>query len=105
MPKEIIYDRYFDETARSHPDCDHPMDVESMAVCPGTLVRLATGGIKVGWTKEREHLEVAVIKDATGDPDGMDEKPWHIQLDRRGCNALIRQLRRAGRQAFGSDEW
>ena len=87
MPKEYINNRYYGQTALSDTG----------------PVALDDSAIKVGWTKDREHVEVAVVSHrdlATGEPDA---DAWHSQFDRAGINRLIRTLRKARDEAFGSD--
>lgn len=58
--------------------------------------------LRVGWSREAEYVQVAVVKLDTA-PDGDNSTP-HLQLDRAGINAAIRTLRRARDAAFGRDE-
>lgn len=81
-----------------------------------------TDAIKVGWSKEAAHVEVAVVQMVEGLyvehgfllEDGADIsteeavrlaklEPRYIQLDRHGINRLIRSLRKARDDAFGKD--
>ena len=61
--------------------------------------------VKVGWGKEQEYVEVAVLHhgEATADSPAA-ESGWFAQLDRTGINRLIRTLRQARDQAYGRDE-
>lgn len=85
----------------------------------------------VSWSREAEYVQLGVIAiDAqTGEPLDLGERHarlyakvsgggtdgelvpmagisggMYMQLDRRGCNELIRKVRRARDQAFGRDE-
>lgn len=86
MPKEYIDDRY--------------MGHDSDAVAEGSEFR-----VKVGWSKEAGHVEIATVG-----ADGVDLVPtpkgngFFVQLDRSGLNRLIRVLRRARDDAYGRDE-
>ena len=85
--------------------------------------------VDLSWSREAGHVQIATIAvdAATGDAlniverfgsvsasSGDDESTKHecpvisgglyMQLDRDGCNRLIRNLRRARDQAFGRDE-
>lgn len=53
--------------------------------------------VKVGWQSGAD-VQIGVIEEATPD-SGM----WS-HLDRAGCNALIKAVRRARDSAFGRDE-
>lgn len=82
MPKEFVDSRYLKEGFESEV-------------------------IKVGWSKESEHVEMAICEIKSGEvvEHGYDgETPRYIQLDRTGLNRLIRILRRARDDAFGRDE-
>lgn len=89
MPKEIINPRH-------HGSPDSP-----------------SGFMEVGWTRDRG-VEVATIQPgaqiAFMDPDtgkhlpmSTDRPGFWVDLDREGINRLIRALRKARDQAFGSD--
>lgn len=62
-------------------------------------------GLRIGWSKEAEHVQVATIA-----PDGYELDPtpegngWFVTLDRRGINRAIRALRQARDDAYGKDE-
>ena len=56
--------------------------------------------LKVGWAKDRPGIDLAVVN-IDGDPDGFEAQ--YINLDRDGCNRLIRVIRRARDDAFGKD--
>ena len=62
-----------------------------------------TTAVKVGWTRDRDHVELAVVECKGGAFADMDERTRYLQLDRDGLNRLIRTLRKARDQAFGSD--
>ena len=95
MPKELIHNAYFGQTAkvRTFRDGD-----EQKEVFVDELVD--SSAVKVGWTRGYDHAELAVVCNA--DAPG-DTQARHIQLDRAGINQLIRVLRKARDQAFGSD--
>lgn len=69
--------------------------------------------VKVGWSREHEHVQVGVS--ASGDISFAEPLPagvsvsgpydglW-VTMDRKGINDLIRHLRRARDAAFGRDE-
>ena len=86
MPKEYIDDHY--------------MGHDDDGVADGSQFR-----VKVGWSKESGDIQIATVA-----PDGVElrgEHPesngWFVNLDRSGINRLIRTLRKARDQAFGSD--
>jgi hypothetical protein len=85
MPKEYIEDRW----------TGHDND----EVANGSQTK-----VRVGWSREAEHVEVATVA-----PDDWPLSPtpegngWFVQLDRAGLNRLIRSLRKARDQAFGTD--
>lgn len=90
MPKEYIYS----------------MDHGKKALLDGSDQEpewrvLDEDAIKLGWSKEGEHVGMAVV-DMAKDPDGFDAQ--YINLDRAGINRLIKFLRRARDDAFGRDE-
>lgn len=84
-----------------------------------------TLAVKVGWTRDRGHVELAVVESVDGayvehpslsmaitESAGPyvsvpaqvgNTGPLYIQLDRAGLNRLIRTLRKARDAAFGSD--
>lgn len=80
MPKEFVYNRYFGQHASDG-------------------VALDDSAVKVGWTKDHDHVEIAIVR---GEGE-FDESAWHSQFDRNGLNILIRALRRARDDAFGKD--
>lgn len=86
MPKVVIDDRF-----TGHDDD---------AVAAGSPSQL-----KIGWSKEAEHVEVATIA-----PDDMVLHPtpegngWFVQMDRSSINRAIRALRQARDDAFGKDQ-
>ena len=81
MPKEYINNRYFGQDVDGAP--------------------IDESAVKVGWSREAEHVEVAVIRDYGLGGDGSGD--WHAQMDRAGLNRLIRALRKARDAAFGAD--
>lgn len=98
MPKEYINNRYYGQTARQVDFDDLGNEVGSHPV------PLDDSAIKVGWTKEHDHVEIAVVshRDSTTG-EAADADAWHSQFDRAGLNLLIRTLRKARDQAFGAD--
>lgn len=80
MPKEIIRDQY--ETT------------------PGVCAT-----IEVGWGRESSHVELGtVVHDSSGQRVAkVTENGMFVQLNRDGINRLIRALRKARDQAYGSD--
>lgn len=91
MPKEIINSRYYGQEVND--------------VLTGTLVRVEPTHLHVGWTKDRDHVEVGVINtDIQSEHPGDDRRGWYMQIDRDGCNRAIRALRKARDAAFGRDE-
>lgn len=109
MPKEMIEGAWFGKYARSHDTCTHGSD---WGDCPGKEVPLDSSAVKVGWSKEAGHVEMAVVQCIdgvfvehgfqAGDYEDVNP-PQYIQLDRRGINRLIRQLRKARDDAYGKD--
>ena len=112
MPKEMIHCRDFGRTVLLET-----LDGEKEI---GTL---DTDALKVGWSKEVGHVELAVCQMVEGSfvehgfLDGPQEEtdcdkrvrlalltPRYIQMDREGLNRLIRTLRQARDDAFGRDE-
>lgn len=112
MPKEFIHSRDFGRTVTV---ADSEGNVE--------LAEIDRDAVKVGWSKESEHVELAVLQSVDGafiehgfvsevgleedDPEAMLRlarlTPRYIQLDRAGLNRLIRTLRQARDDAFGQD--
>ena len=84
MPKEIINSKY------------------AGAITPGSDP-LETTFVQVGWTKDMEHVELGTV--CPGVTEGIHDPQagWFVQLDRGGVNRLIRSLRKARDQAFGTD--
>jgi hypothetical protein len=69
---------------------------------PAEFATLDTVAAKVGWTRDRGHVELAVVRCTEGAYDDFDAR--YMQLDRAGLNRLIRTLRKARDAAFGRDE-
>ena len=91
MPKEIINSRYYGQEVHD--------------ALTGTDVRVEPTHLHIGWTKDREHVEVAVINtDIKSGHPGDSARGWFMQMDREGCNRAIRALRKARDDAFGRDE-
>jgi hypothetical protein len=59
---------------------------------------------EVRWSREAEYVQLATVADEAPVAQGLGGEGWHVSLDRRGINELIRYLRRARDQAFGRDE-
>jgi hypothetical protein len=66
--------------------------------------------VEVGWSRETGHVQVVTkaVNRATGERLSDDEgihytDGMYVDLDRRGINDLIHNLRRARDQAFGRD--
>jgi hypothetical protein len=117
MPKEFIHCRDFGRTVTViSGDSEGGESVET--VVPDS------DAIKVGWSKEAEHVEIAVCQMVEGvfvehgfeaildagdetDPAKLLQlgrlTPRYIQMDRHGLNRLIRALRQARDDAFGKD--
>lgn len=89
MPKERINNRYFGQYGEEVSADGH-----------GTRVPLDDSYVKVGWSREAEHVELAVMRQSD---DEVSNERWHAQLDRDGLNRLIRTLRKARDQAYGTD--
>lgn len=107
MPKEFINNRYYGQTARSHEKCEASPETCERLSCVGQPVALDDSAVKVGWTKDLDHVEIAVVHHrdvADGAGSEHDDGTWHAQFDRAGINRLIRTLRRARDDAFGRDE-
>lgn len=110
MPKEFIHSRDF---GRMVPTIVGDGSTGEVEMSP-----LDNDAIKVGWSKEAEHVEIAVCQTVDGafvehgflyqvgaEPTVADAllTPRYIQMDRAGLNRLIRTLRKARDDAFGSD--
>ena len=103
MPKEFINNRYYGQFATGHTACDTKGEPHCPPDCPGSeRVPLDDSAVKVGWTKDLAHVEIAVVHHRDGASD-RDPDCWHSQFDRDGLNRLIRTLRRARDDAFGAD--
>lgn len=61
------------------------------------------GLVQVGWHSEMGYMQIATLSRDANTLDTV-EKGMYVDLDRRGINSLIRNLRRARDQAFGRDE-
>lgn len=59
---------------------------------------------EVCWSREAEYVQIATVADEVPQASGLGGEGWHVSLDRRSINLLIRHLRRARDQAFGRDE-
>jgi hypothetical protein len=89
MPKEYIYDENYQQTALlDSPDSNTPAEEHV----------LTTAHMKVTWGRDT-YVQTAIVAD--DDPDGMEAQ--HLSLDRAGINRLIRTLRKARDQAYGTD--
>lgn len=58
--------------------------------------------IKVTWGRDAQYVQLATVADAEDATEWSDG--WHIDMNRRTINELIRVLRRARDQAYGRDE-
>ena len=97
MPKEYINNRWYAQYARE-------VDYDGLGNEIGShQVPLDDSAIKVGWTKDQDHVELAVVRYRDG-AEPNDGDWYHSQFDRAGLNRLIRTLRTARDQAFGRDE-
>ena len=96
MPKEYVYGLrlpFVPETSNS--PCENRSPV-----------------VVVGWDREAGDVQLVSRlreREVFFDPDNPDapipcEYGFHVSLDRRGINDLIRHLRKARDQAFGRDE-
>ena len=59
------------------------------------------------WSREAEYVQLATTRVNTMTHERITatvDGGWFVNLDRRGINDLIRNLRRARDQAFGRDE-
>lgn len=106
MPKEYINNRYYGQSARTHDGCDTKGEPHCPPDCPGSkLVALDDSAVKIGWTKDFGHVEIAVVRERDRATDeAPDAEAWHAQFDRDGLNRLIRTLRKARDDAYGRDE-
>ncbi len=85
MPKEYVEDKH-----AGHDNAE---------VAAGSAFK-----VRVGWSKEAEHVEIATISTKLSYEESTPEgNGWFVQLDRSGINRLIRILRRARDDAYGSD--
>ena len=98
MPKEKVYNRYYGQFAIDHSECGTTPCAEE---CNGKPVPMDDSFVKLGWSKEGEHVEIAIMREAD---DEVHNERWHSQLDRTGINRLIRILRQARDDAYGRDE-
>ena len=113
MPKEVVYgqERPFDEESGARSTVEVRWDRET------GYFQIATRCVGVdGESYFPEHmsepLKKAGIAHGYWRPEGEENPPYvilfsegmFVDLDRRGINDLIRNLRRARDQAFGKDE-
>lgn len=98
MPKEYIHNRYYGQHGEQIET-----DADGREVCKRVVID--DSAVKVGWSKEAEHVEIAVVFERDSQHPGHDPeaKSWHAQMDRAGLNRLIRTLRKARDAAFGAD--
>jgi hypothetical protein len=59
--------------------------------------------VEVGWSRESGDVQI-VTADPSKPEVGEPCRGFYVDLDRKGINDLIRNLRRARDQAFGRDE-
>jgi hypothetical protein len=91
MPKEIINSAYYGQEVRdANTGETHPAE---------------STHFHVGWSKDGNQVEVAVINSLVkSEHPGDTSAGWFMQVDREGCNRAIRALRKARDAAFGRDE-
>lgn len=116
MPKEFIHCQDFGRAVPVGPP-DESGKVETAT--------WDSDAVKVGWSKEQGHVELAVVQSVegafvehgflgqVGEEEGENDPkvalrlalltPRYIQLDRAGINRLIHTLRKARDDAFGKD--
>lgn len=89
MPKEAVYGRMLPIPEGSDPE--QPI-------------------VEVRWSREMDFVQV-VSRSKQAECPSIEESEniparygWYVELDRRGINELIRNLRRARDQSFGRDE-
>jgi hypothetical protein len=75
MPRETVYG----PLQGDNPPCNPPV-------------------ISVGWGREAGYVRIGTGKDHAAGLDG-----WFVDVDRAAINRLIRLLRKARDQAYGSD--
>lgn len=117
MPKEFIHCRDFGRPVQVHSGRDEDGGEQFETAV------MDMDAIKVGWSKESEHVELAVCQSVEGafvehgfmseinmtedDPAAVlrlaQLTPRYIQMDRAGLNRLIKVLRKARDDAFGKD--
>lgn len=86
MPKEHIENRWFGRPVKYVDGSpDGPADNSYVAI---------------GWSKGHGDVQIGLVRPTLGSQD--DEQIW-LDLDRDGCNAAIRLLRKARDQANGVD--
>jgi hypothetical protein len=60
---------------------------------------------EVRWSRDAEFVQLSTVADSLPELSGFSGgEGWHVSLDRRAINDLIRYLRKARDQAFGRDE-
>ena len=90
MPKEIINSAYYGQEVTAVDGTKHPAE---------------STRFHVGWSKDGNQVEVAVINSLVkSEHPGDTSAGWFMQVDREGCNRAIRALRKARDAAFGRDE-
>lgn len=110
MPKEFVHNTYFGQYGRDHSPC--PKKCIGEEGCVATQVPLDSSAMKIGWSKEQGHVELAVVEMHDGHfvEHGFDAEeqgvtiPRYMQFDRYGLNRLIKVARQARDDAFGKDE-
>jgi len=88
-PKEYVHSRDFDR-------------VFTDEATGGPIQQVDRTAVRVSWSREQDNVAMVIV-DKAKDPDGQDANIWWLNLDRRGCNHLIRVLRSARDGAFGKD--
>ena len=100
MPKEFIEARWFGHYGTKLLNVDSPMDELGNTVDEP----IEMSALKVGWSREAEHVEIAVVEMVEGIFQEHGDQVRYMQLDRRGINRIIATLRKARDGAFGRDE-
>jgi len=105
MPREFVVGSEFirlEPLTEQEAEAGSPLQVVAMQ--DGQAMRVAEEGlVSVGWHRDLESVQVTTLTRDPASKETRQEGPY-IDLDRRGINDLIRQLRRARDQAYGRDE-
>ena len=105
MPKEITYSdqhEYILMDDGSEAACDwvgnDPPADEARRTRP-----VLRRGLAVGWSREHGHVEIGLNAFDVSTQHGSHGTGMYATFDRAGLNRVIRSLRKARDQAFGSD--